>query len=373
MIRVGVFTKPLDSWTSGSGHHLNEILCHALDINDRERRFEFTFIHYRRSDNPIYSRVRELIVPRNPLAAALTLKRERFDVVHYSPLTVYSPLFFVKAKKVATIHGVEQLLNPHLYGAVEMAHERYLVPFYARRMDAIVTVSETTKKYLHEKFRVPADRLAVCYNGIAEDYRVLPSDSVSAPSRIGLVGPYILHLSKFSERKNPWTMLESFARFKTTDPRAASYSLVCAGSGWDCPEVLARADSLGIGAAYRAPGFVDRRTAVELMNGARAFLFPSLAEGFGMPNVEALSCGCPVVTSRIFAIPEIVGDGAVLLDDPLDATAMAAALARICFDEDLRLRTLTAGRRLIPRYSWKASAERLLRIYTRLAGTDPAD
>ena len=366
MKRIGVFTKPLDNWISGSGHHLNEILSRALDINDREGRFDFTFIHYRQSENPIYRRAKELIVPRNPLAAAKLLRRESFAVLHYSPLTIFSPIWFTGAKRMATIHGAEQLLNPHLYGYVEMAHERSLVPFYARRMDAIVTVSRTSRDFFAERFGVRPERITVCYNGLAEEYRRLAADEIRSPRSLGVEGPYVLHLSRFSERKNPWTMLESFARFRRADSRASAYRLVCAGKGWDGEEVRAFADKVGIADAYVAPGFIERRTAVELMNGARAFLFPSLAEGFGMPNIEAMACSCPVITSRVFAIPEIVGDAAVVLDDPKDVPAMAAALSMVCFDEDLRERLITAGLERLPLFSWEKSAEKLMTVYDEL-------
>ena len=162
-------------------------------------------------------------------------------------------------------------------------------------------------------------------------------------------------------------MLEAFALLRERDTRAASYKLVCAGTGWDGEAVKSRVAALGLADAYIAPGFIDREAAVRLMNGARAFLFPSLAEGFGMPNVEAMACSCPVVTVRIFAIPEIVGDAAVLLDDPLDAAAMAAALGRVCFDEELRGRLVAAGRARTGLFSWKESAKKLLDLYARLA------
>ncbi|HCM26002.1 MAG TPA: glycosyltransferase family 1 protein [Treponema sp.] len=370
MIRIGVFSKPLDNWTSGSGQHLNEILTHALDINDREGRFEFTFIHYRESGNPIYARVRELIIPRNPLLAAFILRREGFDLLHYGPLTIFAPIWFVRAKRMATIHGAEQLLNPQLYGWLEMTHERMVVPFYARQMDAIVTVSETSKRYFTEHFGVESARVTVCYNGLSPAYRTLSAEERCAAKGPAIDEPYILHLSRFSERKNPWTMLEAFARLRRTDPRAKDFKLVCAGKGWEGEAVRARARELGLADAYMAPGFIDRETSVALMNGARAFLFPSLAEGFGMPNLEAMACSCPVVTTRVFAIPEIVGDAAIILDDPLDADAMSGALARACFDGALRERLITAGLRRLPLFSWDESAGKLLGVYGMLTMGD---
>jgi glycosyltransferase involved in cell wall biosynthesis len=161
-------------------------------------------------------------------------------------------------------------------------------------------------------------------------------------------------------------MMKAFRRLRESERRAADFKFVCAGKGWNDPAVVARAQEEGIGDAYIAPGFIDKQTAVELMNGARAFLFPSLAEGFGMPNIEAMACSCPVVTSGIFAIPEIVGDAAIVLDDPCDAEAMAAALSRACFDGGLRERLIADGLARLPLFSWEKSAEKLLAVYERL-------
>ena len=364
--RIGVFTKPLDNWSSGSGHHLNEILASALDL--AEGRFEFSFIHYAPSANPIYARARELLVPRNPLAAAASLRREGFDVLHYSPLTVYSPIWGLRARKMATIHGVEQLLLPGLHGPLEMAHERFLVPAYARRMDAVVTVSETSARYFVERFGVRPERVTVCYNGVGSAYRVLePRRDEAFLAAKGVRGPFVFHVSRFSERKNPWSLLEAFARFRSLRPENEAYALVCAGKGWDGAEVRARAEALGLSGRFAAPGFVEEEDVVRFMNAAAAFAFPSLAEGFGMPNVEAMACGCPVVTTRSFAVGEIVGDAAIVLEDPRDAEGLARGLDAAVNDPAVRGRLLAAARARLPLFSWEEAGRKLLGIYERLA------
>lgn len=361
--RIAVFTKQLDNWTSGSGHHLNEILSAALDLNDG--RFEFTFIHYRPSDNKIYTRARELIVPRNPIGSAAVLRRERFDVVHYAPLTIYAPVWGVRARKVATIHGAEQFIVPQQYGRIELAHEHLVVPVYARRMDRIVTVSETSARFFVERFGVNPDSIVICTNGLAPAFRVMEPDEVTAPRRYGISPPYVLHVSRFSERKNPWILLEAYARL--VEEYRLPHSLVCAGGGWDGERVMERVRSLGIAERFVAPGFVPDHDVAELMNAASAFVFPSLAEGFGMPNIEAMACGCPVVTTPGFAIREIVGDAAVVVEDPHDAAALAKAIHKVITDNDLRSGLVQRGLARIPRFSWKKSAARLLSVYEELA------
>ncbi len=363
--RIGIFTKPLDNWNSGSGHHLDEMLSRVLDIAGE--RFDFTFIHYAKSLNPIYSRARELLIPRNPLAAAARLRTEDFDLLHYGPLTIFSPIWGLRARKVATIHGAEQLLLPQFHGPIELAHERILVPIYARKMDSIITVSETSARYFSEHFGVRAERVTVCYNGVGPAYRVLvPRRDEAFLASKGVMGSFVFHISRFSERKNPWTLLEAFARFVALRQGNERYSLVCVGKGWDSEAVHARATTLGIADRLVTPGFVDEGEVVRFMNAASAFAFPSLAEGFGMPNVEAMACGCPVVTTRAFAVGEIVGDAAIVVEDPHDAEGLARGLDSVVNEPEVRERLLTAARARLPLFSWDESARKLLEVYGSL-------
>ncbi len=360
--RIAVFTKPLDRWTSGSGHHLNEILGATLDLN--AGRFDFTFVHYRESENPIYKRVRELIVPRNPLRSAAVLRRERFDLVHYSPLTIYAPIWAVPGKKMATVHGAEQLLVPQFYNSIELAHEYLVVPTYIRHMDHIVTVSETSAAFFVSRYRYPREHITVCYNGLTPSYQELDKAELTAPERYGIKEPFVLHVSRMSERKNPWTLLEAFSRLVLEHD--APHSLVCAGGGWNDESVLERARSLGIAERLVTPGFVSERDIVELMNAASVFVFPSFAEGFGMPNVEAMACGCPVVTTPGFAMREVVGDAALVVEDPSDSVALSEALNRLLSDPELRARLVERGKARLHLFDWKKSAEKLLGVYTEL-------
>jgi glycosyltransferase involved in cell wall biosynthesis len=369
--RIAVFTKQLDAWNSGSGHHLNAIMAKILDLNEARpppERYDFTFIHYKPSENTIYRRVRELIIPRNPLRAMLILRRESFDLVHYTPLTIYAPIWLVPNKKAATIHGVEQLLIPRFFGPLEMFHERRLVPVFARKMDGILTVSNTTKQYMVKHFRVKPGRITVAYNGISREYRLRDRESLASLKKYGVSGSYVFHISRFSERKNPWILLEAFAAF--VKKTGLDYCLVCAGKGWDSPRVTDRAAVLGIAGRLLTPGFISEDEAGELLAGADFFVFPSLAEGFGMPNVEAMAAGCPVITSAAFAIPEIVGDAAVVIEDPMDAGAFARAMEEIARNKTLRESLVRKGLERIKLFSWDESAEKLMAMYDRiLSGT----
>lgn len=227
-----------------------------------------------------------------------------------------------------------------------------------------MTVSETSKTWFSEHYRIPPDRIAVTYNACAPAFRRLSEEDRTTPHPDDpqIPGPFIFHVSRFSERKNPWTMLEAFARL-TQESRL---SLVLSGKGWDDPAVRDRARQLGIATRVITPGFVSEETVVRLLNRAELFWFPSLSEGFGMPNIEAMRCGCPVITSAVFAVPEIVGDAAIVLPDPRDASALVEATRRVLADPIEKKRLIDAGLAWSARYSWDASARIMAEVYRRL-------
>ncbi len=361
-IRIAVMSKPLDNWRSGSGHHLDELMRHVLDLADGS--MEFTFVHYKTSDNPIYSRVRELIIPRNPFTSSRLLKKENFDIIHYSPLSVFAPVWNIRAKKTATVHGIEEVLYPQGYSLIQRLHDTKIQPMYMRAMDGIATVSETSKRYFVDHYRIPEDRIFITTNGLGEKYRVLDNKEKTSETQQAPVKKYILHISKYSMRKNPLGIFRGFASFIRDTKR--DWQLVCAGSGWDGAEARQAAVDAGIGDRYIAPGFISEETAVSLLNGAAVFLFPSFAEGFGMPNIEAMACGCPVVTSGIFAIPEIVGDAACIVDKPDDYREIARALAKIVNDEEYKKTLVERGFERIIKYNWDDSARSLLAYWKSL-------
>ena len=326
---------------------------------------DITLAHYEHSNDPVYKLAPELLLPSNPIRAAARLNSGNFDVVHFSPLTIISPIHGLRAGKTATIHSAEPMLLPDQYSLIKRLHSRFLIPCYARKLDVLVTVSETSKRYFAENYGVPPERIVVTYNACASAYRQLPKGTPPSPkSGWSFPGRYILHVSRFSERKNPWTMLEAFARL-ATGPEPLH--LVLAGKGWDGPASRERAAALNIAERVATPGFVAEETVVELLNRAELFWFPSLSEGFGMPNVEAMACGCPVITSRSFAIPEIVGDGALLLDDPLDAEDLVRKTREILDDPERRSSLVEAGLRQAGRYSWEKSAVVLADVFRSVA------
>lgn len=363
--KIGVITRSIDRGRkSGSGHHLAELLAHAIP---KAGDLDITLVHYQESDDPVYDLAPELIIPVNPLAAAGRLRSAGFDLVHFSPLTIVSPIHFLPARKVATIHSAEPMLVPEYYSRVKRLHSRLVIPRYARKLDALITVSETSRAYFAEHYRVPKERIHVTYNACSPAYRRLSPPELTPAGAWPYPERYLFHISKYSARKNPWNLLRAYAEFaRRRGPGEDSIQLVLAGSGWDAPEVKDFARELGIEEKLVTPGFRGEEEVVELLNRAAAFLFPSYSEGFGMPNLEAMACGCPVVTSSAFAIPEVVGDAALILEDPADWRGLADLIERIVDDGALRSALVEKGLHRASHFSWEESADTLLSVYRSL-------
>ncbi len=381
--KIGIISRPVDQGTSGSGFSLIHTL-RALSALRAEWQdlFELSLVHYHPGSHHLYQEFPEVVVPRNPLRSAFRLEKAGFALLHYNPLTIFSPVFGFSGRKVAMIHGAEPDLLPHLYSRTHVWHDRLVVPFLARRIDRVITPSRTTADYLEEKMRLPRSPL-VTYNAVSELFPPPAPAKRRAllEEKYGVTGPYFFHLSKFSERKNPWTLLEAFDRFLREAPGSGpaagppgknprAHRLLIGGKGWDNPEVLAFLRGRGIEESVILAGFLSESDVALLYSEAAAFVFPSLIEGFGMPNLEAMAYGCPVITSDAFAVKEIVGDAALVMPDPLDVEDLAGKMTRIVEDKKLRQNLIKRGHTRAGAFSWEKSARLLLNLYAELLGVE---
>ena len=167
-------------------------------------------------------------------------------------------------------------------------------------------------------------------------------------------------------RKNLTTLLQAFARLRRAGQVDPALRLVLAGArGWLDEPIFRTVRSFGLDEAVHFPGFIDDDDLPDLYRGAAAFVFPSLYEGFGLPVLEAMACGAPVVTSNTSSMPEVAG-GAAMLVDPRDVDGLAAAIARVLRDEGLRARLRAAGLARARQFSWETAARQVLDAYAAL-------
>ncbi len=258
---------------------------------------------------------------------------------------VYSPANLAPAlsrRNVVVIHDVAAFRHPEAYSRAYVAYQRRLLPLLAQHARLLITVSEFSRNEIVEMLEVAPHRIRVIPEGVDERMFAAPDPS-GVGERWELRGAYALALGTASARKN-LMVLGRAARAL----RERGIELVLAGSDRD----YLRETEVGL----RRLGYVPERELPALYAGARAMVMPSRYEGFGLPCLEAMACGVPVVAASAGALPETVGDAA-LLADPDDADGFAQAMLAAACDETLRANLIAAGRRRAATFPWSATAE----------------
>ena len=292
------------------------------------------------------------------------LKRLGLEVCHYtnSVSPVWSP-----CPSVVTIHDMTLWLFPEYHGRRRLLAMRPFIPLAARRAAAIITVSESARRDIVRILRVPEEKVHVIYEAPAPHFRRLESSPKleSLREHLGLPERFILHVGTIEPRKNLVRLIEAFARLRQA---GESCTLVLAGQrGWRDEAVFATAERLELGDAVRFLGYVSPDTLVALYNLATVAAFPSLYEGFGLPIVEAMGCGTPVVTSSRGALAEVAGEAAEFVD-PTEVESIAEGLRRV-LDHPTRHAELRAqGIDRAAQFSWAAAARQTRLIYALAAG-----
>ena len=253
---------------------------------------------------------------------------------------------------VVTVHDLGWQAHPELYPSRLRLMYRGLFPWAVRRADRFIAVSRYTADDLMRRAGVPASRIDVVYHGLDPLFLASP-----APPAASVAGPYFLAVGGVSPRKNSRRLIEAFARWRARGGRRTDYQLLITGSSLDHDFLAGGQLPPGV----RLLGYVDKATLPGLYAGAAAFVYPGIYEGFGIPIVEAMACGAPVVTSITGATPEIAG-GAALLVDPFDVAAIEAGLEQVTRPEEaLRLRAL--GRERARLFDWSAAAAATIETY----------
>jgi len=262
----------------------------------------------------------------------------------------------------------------HLRLSWEVRHPQAHAPFSRWYLDRltrrsvalaaeVIAVSAATRDDLVRFYGAAPDRIAVVHHGLDHD-RFRPIEDPGALEetrrRYGIDSPYLLHVGTIHPRKNLTVILRALADLRA---RGLDVCLALAGGlGWRAEEVIARG-----GEGVRWLGYVAEGDLPALMSGARALVMPSLYEGFGMPVLEAMACGIPVVCSRASSLPEVAGDAALLVD-PQDDQAWACTLSRVLRDEDLRASLVSRGLKRAARFTWERCAQETLAVLERAGG-----
>jgi glycosyltransferase involved in cell wall biosynthesis len=303
---------------------------------------------------------------------AWRLLRDRLDLFHATHYVI-PPL--ARARAVVTIHDIIHVLYPQfLPSRAALLYARVMIRRALKRADRILTVSYNSKRDLVDYFGIAPARIEVVYNGVAPRFHAdIPrAERDRVVAKYGLPRPYLLFLGGEKPHKNVRNVIRAFAEARRE--RALPHALVLAGPmPKNRNRVEALIAALEIESRVHRPGVIAEEDLPGLFAGADAFLYPTLYEGFGLPVIEAMACGVPVLTSSTSALQEIAGGYAYLVD-PMDVQAIANGIVALATDPRRRAEFADLGKRRARDFSWDRAAEQTLRIYAEaLAGTKRQD
>jgi len=288
-------------------------------------------------------------------------RRFALDVVH-DPTGVTPFLFGAGGvRTVVTVHDVFPWSCPGTSTLLDTLIYRRWLPRVLPCVDAVITVSRASKADIVHYLKVPGDRVHVIYEGVSATYRPLSNAEVAMiRARYGLPAGYILFVGSIEERKNVRRLLQAYARL-----RQAGEQRILAVVGVRKRKysgILATLKELNLEEHVIFTGYVPEADLPALYSGADLFVSPSLYEGFGLPPLEAMACGTPVVCSNAASLPEVVGDAAITVD-PCDVEGLAEAMHRVLTDLDLGEELRQRGLERARQFTWERTARETVAVY----------
>jgi glycosyltransferase involved in cell wall biosynthesis len=297
------------------------------------------------------------------IAVPWVARKKRLDVIFNPKFTIP---FLAKAKKMFVLHGSEWFVIPEHF----LRHDRWyfntFVPLYCRHADAFIAVSNAVKADVVKHTGIDPRKVFPIHNG----FDPVLFQPVRDPERLRAVREkyrlpqrFILWCGQIESRKNVARLLRAFARIKDEFP----HQLVLAGEQrWSTRTELQVMQELHLEDRVLFPGWIDHGDLPAVYSLAEFFAFPSLYEGFGIPLIEAMACGCPIVTANTCAPPEVL-DGSGCLVDPLDVEEIAAGMKKVLLDPELRARMIARGMERSKAFSWEQCARQVLAVFDSLA------
>ena len=363
MTRIGIDARLVAYQSGGISAYIKHLInaIESLEVPET-----FAIFESRSAQDPLSSRYRgrKLLTPPHHrlerLALSVELFPDRLDLLH-SP--DFIPPFRGARRHVITVHDLAFLHYPEQKDAASRRYYNNQISLAVAHADHILAVSSATKQDLTDMLGVAPEKITVQQHGVAPGFLEISEERLRhLRAELGLPREFILHVGSFEPRKNIPTLLKAYrelAREKKDPPPLA----LVGRQSWlfnDTRQTIAEMQQENIPIIVRED--IDDATLPSIYNLALALVFPSFYEGFGLPALEAMACGTPVIVSDIPAFREVV-EGAGLFCDPNDWTDLAQAIGRAISDSEWRTTARTAGLKRAQNFTWKASAEKALHAY----------
>jgi glycosyltransferase involved in cell wall biosynthesis len=294
----------------------------------------------------------------------LALRQAGIDLLHalafVAPVAAPCPF-------VVTIYDLSFLRYPEAFRPFNRWYLSRFTTRSVKRAEAIITISESTRQDVIKLLGAPPERVHTVYCGVDQSFRPLPETEVAAFKQARqLPDTFVLFLGTLEPRKNVDGLIRAYARWRERDKNAPPL-IIAGGKGWYYTKIFQLVEALDLTEAIRFPGYVPQEELVRWYNAASLLVYPSYFEGFGLPVLEAMACGTPVITSTVSSLPEVAGtDGAALLVDPTDIGALAEAMAQLMSQPDRRAVMSTRGRARAAGFQWEQTARDTVAVYQKV-------
>jgi glycosyltransferase involved in cell wall biosynthesis len=371
-MKIGIMLRSLND-VGGPGEYTRSVLNALLRL-DRANQY-YLFL----PDGALAERYREfpnahpVVLPTrlklifDQVSVPRAVRKYQCDVVinlkHSVPLLTGAPAIFV-------MHGADWLAFPQNYYFLDGLYHKLSLPLFCRKAARIISVSHDATRIAVERLHLPPSQVATVYHGFRTDFRRVedPERLARARARYHLPERFILYVGRIYPMKNVRGLVEAFAKLRDRVPHSL---VICGIKHYKTEPDFAAIDRYSLHDRVIPTGFVEEEDLPALYSMADAFVLPSLYEGFGIPLLEAMACGCPIVTSTQGSCPEVV-DGAGVLVDPYDTTAIAEGIYKVLADRQLAAELVRKGFLRVAQFSWEKCARETLDVIASVARTGHA-
>jgi len=376
-MQIGIDGIPLAELKTGVGHYTFEIalgLAHQSPSDSFQILSHLPFAHAAVKDLNAPDNLTFIKQPVNQatrhwwtIGLPLYIRRAGLDLFHG---TNYDVPVWGGCPTVLTIHDLSLLLFPATHEERRVKRARRRLPVMSRRATRIITPTEAVKSEVCEHLRVPREKVVVVNEAPRRSFQPMPFEQAAATVRqLGLDEEFILYVGTIEPRKNLITLVKAFEEvLRSTSLRP---QLVIAGKkGWLTDELFAYIDSAKLGDRLCLTGYLGDDELRALYSACRVMVYPALYEGAGLPTLEAMACGAPVITTNTPAIAEMVGDNARLFS-PADSRALAQHLVELLTTPAARESLSRAGIKHAAQFTWERAARKTLEVYRQATGNYP--
>lgn len=354
-MKIGINVQLSIGEKTGIGNYIYYLTKALENVDPINQYCYFTYQKYLSQGSWLRILWEQFILPRD-------IKNEGADVIHLPDYAL--PIMDWSSRPyIITVHDLAFILYPETFSKGKLLTKLLLIKPSLAKARMIIAVSENTKKDLIDVYKVPAEKIRVVYNGVdVEQFKPLEKSGVNRRLKeLNLTPGYILYVGTLEPRKNVPALIKAYKLLKEKY-NIKERLVIGGGKGWLYDDIFKLVSELELIDDIVFTGYVKAQDLPYLYNGAKVFVYPSLYEGFGLPPIEAMACGVPVVTGNVSSLPEVVGDAGIQIS-PTDVDSLAEAIHKIISIPEYAAELSAKGLERCKQFTWEETAKKTMAVY----------